>query len=96
MYYIAAETEADKNKAVDYLNKVRFNRGLTDLSYSVNLTTELQKEYQKEFFGEGQLFFYYKRRGVTSVHNGNSTSGNVSMNATKYVFPLPLSEMQYR
>lgn len=96
MYYIAAEAEADKNKAVDYLNKVRFNRGLTDLPYSVNLTTELQKEYQKEFFGEGQLFFYYKRRGVTSVPNGNSTSGNVSMNASKYVFPLPLSEMQYR
>lgn len=96
MYYIAAEAETNSTQALNYLNTVRFNRGLTNLASTVNLATELQKEYQKEFYGEGQLFYYYKRRGVTSIPNGNAQSGNVTMNATKYVFPLPLSEMQYR
>jgi hypothetical protein len=96
MYYIAAESETNLSKAIDYLNTVRYNRGLSNLTATANINTELQKEYQKEFYGEGQLFYYYKRRGVTSIPNSNLTSGNVSMNATKYVFPLPLSETQYR
>lgn len=92
MYYIISECEADKNEQVRVLNQVRFNRGLVDLASTITVNTELQKEYQKEFFGEGQLFFYYKRRGVTSIGNGSAASGNISMNATKYVVPLPLSE----
>jgi starch-binding outer membrane protein, SusD/RagB family len=96
VYYIAAEAEANSATARGYLNTVRFNRGLADLASNANINTELQKEYQKEFYGEGQLFYYYKRRGVTSIPNGNAATGNVSMNATKYVFPLPLSETQYR
>lgn len=96
MYYIMAESEPDATKAREYFNTVRKNRGLADISLTANLTTELQKEYQKEFFGEGQLFFYYKRRNVTTIPNSAAASGNVSMNAAKYVFPLPLSETQYR
>ncbi|MGV3767736.1 MAG: RagB/SusD family nutrient uptake outer membrane protein [Chitinophagaceae bacterium] len=96
LYYIAAECETDPVAAKQYLNTVRYNRGLVDVSASANINTELQKEYQKEFWGEGQLFYFYKRRKVTSVPNSASTSGNVTMNAAKYVFPLPLSETQYR
>lgn len=88
VYYIAAEAEQN----VAYLNTVRNNRGLLDLPANANLNTELQKEYQKEFFGEGQLWFYYKRRNVTSIPNPLSASGNITMNASKYVVPLPLSE----
>lgn len=96
MYYIAAECETDKTKAVNYINKVRYNRGLADLATTVNVTTELRKEYMKEFYGEGQLFFYYKRTATTAIPNGNSTSGNVTMNAAKYVVPLPDSETSLR
>ena len=92
MYYIIAECEADKTEQLRVLNIVRFNRGLIDLASTVTVNTELQKEYQKEFFGEGQLFYYYKRMGTTSIPNGSAASGNISMNATKYVVPLPLSE----
>lgn len=95
MYYIAAECEPDANRAKDYLNTVRYNRGLAAVASSANLNTELQKEYQKEFYGEGQLFFYYKRRKATSVPNSAATSGNVNPTAY-YVWPLPLSETQYR
>lgn len=93
LYYIAAESEPNAADGINnYLNVVRFNRGLTNLATTVNINTELQKEYQKEFYGEGQLFYYYKRRNVTSIPNGASTS-NITVN---YAIPLPLSESQYR
>jgi hypothetical protein len=96
MFYIAAECEPNAATALGYLNTVRNNRGLLNLAATANLTTELQKEYQKEFFGEGQLFYYYKRRNLATIPNGAAASGNVTMNASKYVLPLPLSETQYR
>ncbi len=96
MYYIMAECETDATKAREYFNTVRKNRGLVDIAPTASLSTELQKEYQKEFWGEGQLFYYYKRRNITAIPNGAATTGNVTMNAAKYVFPLPLSETQYR
>jgi len=92
MYYIAAEAYGD----LGYLNTVRNKRGLLNLPAGAVLNTELQKEYQKEFFGEGQLWYYYKRRNLSSIPNPLSSTGNISMNATKYVFPLPLSETSPR
>jgi hypothetical protein len=91
LYYILAETEPDATIALNYLNTVRFNRGLASLGTAV-LATEIQKEYQKEFWGEGQLFFYYKRTNKTSIPSAISGTANVSMTAAKYVVPLPLSE----
>jgi len=92
VYYIAAECEPVASDGINQLNVVRFNRGLTNLAATANVNTELQKEYQKEFFGEGQLFYYYKRRNITSVGNGTG-SGNITIVP---VVPLPLSETQYR
>jgi len=93
MYYIAAECEPSATDGINnYLNVVRLNRGLANLATTVNINTELQKEYQKEFYGEGQLFYYYKRRNVTSIGNGSSTA-NITIN---YNVPIPLSESQYR
>ena len=67
MYYIAAECAATTSEGVDYLEKVRTNRGL--LSYPLSksmsaseLEAEIRKEYKKEFWGEGQLWYYYKRK----------------------------------
>lgn len=93
VYLIAAESEPVSANGVAHLNIVRANRGLTALATTVNINTELQKEYQKEFFGEGQLFYYYKRRNITSVPNGSATSGNVTIN---YAVPMPQSEAIYR
>ncbi|WP_312791330.1 RagB/SusD family nutrient uptake outer membrane protein [Sphingobacterium sp.] len=93
IYYIAAECEPIAADGITRLNIVRANRGLLPLAATANLSTELQKEYQKDLFGEGQLFYYYKRRNVTAVANGSSTSGNVTIN---YNVPLPDSESIYR
>lgn len=93
IYLIAAESEPVSADGVGHLNTVRANRGLTPLATTVNINTELQKEYQKEFFGEGQLFYYYKRRNITSVPNGSAASGNITIN---YAVPMPQSEALYR
>jgi hypothetical protein len=94
LYYILAETEPDPAVGLELLNTVRFNRGLPAIAGASNLAAEIQKEYQKEFWGEGQIFFYYKRKASASIPSGVST-GNISMSgsgAAKYVVPLPLSE----
>jgi hypothetical protein len=88
LYYILAETEADPVKALDYLNTVRNKRGLSNLAVNVNLPAELLKEYRKEFYGEGQLFFYYKRTNTPSIPDAMSTGVKTPV----YVVPLPLSE----
>ncbi|MDD7885091.1 RagB/SusD family nutrient uptake outer membrane protein [Flavivirga sp. 57AJ16] len=91
MYYILAETETDPDAALSYLNTVRNNRGLGDLPSGSDLNSEIRKEYQKEFWGEGQLFFYYKRKNIFDVPE--ATNGYPWWTiAPSYVVPLPLSE----
>lgn len=92
MYFIATECAPDETTALGYLNQVRQNRGLPNLAAGVVLATEIRKEYQKEFYGEGQLFYYYKRTNTTTVPIGSAASGTISMDKSKYVLPLPLSE----
>jgi starch-binding outer membrane protein, SusD/RagB family len=95
-YLIAAEASTVTADKFQYLNTVRAARNLgTPVAPTANFTTELTKEYQKEFYGEGQLFFYYKRNNTTAIENG-SVSGNITMNADKYVLPLPDIEMSSR
>ncbi|KAF2342945.1 RagB/SusD family nutrient uptake outer membrane protein [Flavobacterium tistrianum] len=96
MYLIAAETSTVPATGISYLNTLRFNRGLTNLAATAVLTTEVTKEYRKEFIGEGQLFFYYKRINSTAIPNGSASSGNVTMSAVQYVVPLPDSEINFQ
>jgi hypothetical protein len=88
LYYILAETETDPVKARTYLNTVRNNRGLTSLAANASLQDEIMKEYKKEFYGEGQLFFYYKRTNMPSVPDAMTNAPRPLV----YVVPLPLSE----
>lgn len=97
LYYIVAESSNDQVQAVSYLNTVRKNRGLVNaVPVTADLTNEITKEYKKEFWGEGQLFFYYKRKNFTAIDDGAASSGSKSMNKSTYVVPLPLGETQYR
>lgn len=99
MYYILAESaysSADTEHALEYLNTVVTARGLRPLSLE-DIDTEakfrrkLVGEYIKEYWGEGQIFFTYKRfnmdmDGVNSKHF--TASDDV------YVLPLPESEYE--
>ncbi|MCR8668918.1 RagB/SusD family nutrient uptake outer membrane protein [Aestuariibaculum sp. M13] len=98
MYYILAEAETDEITALEYLNTVRYNRGLVNAESGVDIQAEIEKEYMREFFGEGQLFFYYKRRNIEKIPNAKSTSSRsfITMSPEKYVLPLPDSELKYQ
>lgn len=96
MYYIAAEASNTISEGLAYLNVVRQARLIPELSATnINTTAlfdaEVQKEYRKEFYGEGQIWYYFKRKNVTTIPDG---VGN-PMTATKYTFPLPFNELQF-
>lgn len=98
MYYIAAETSSNVNQGLVYLNKIRNARGLTDLTITEvgnDLQSRIEKEYVREFYGEGQLFYYYKRVAKTVIPSGYG-SNPISMSKVQYVLPLPESETKYR
>lgn len=96
MYLIAAETATVPADGIAFLNTLRFNRGLVNLGSTAVLATEITKEYRKEFIGEGQLFFYYKRNATTAIPNGSAASGNITMGALQYEVPLPDSEKDFQ
>ncbi|SKB70751.1 SusD family protein [Sphingobacterium nematocida] len=98
MYYILAETEPDPTKALAYLNKVLNARGLASLTAgpNVDLKTEILKEYRKEFFGEGQLWYYYKRRKITSILSSFPNNNNGTIPSSAWVVPIPDEELANR
>ena len=97
MFYIVAETTSDEAEARACLNQIRRNRGLIAFEDTeiIDIQQVLKEEYMKEFFGEGQLFYYYKRLNASTIPAGDD-SGDVMMNEAKYKFPLPDSETDYR
>lgn len=96
MYYIAAECESTTSEGVKYLEAVRNNRGLGSRPLAENISAEtlqkeIEKEYQKEFCGEGQMWYYYKRHHTTSIPHMQN------FNSTKlYTFDRPEDEDLYR
>lgn len=97
MYLIAAESQSeDLNAGLPYVTELRGNRGIAGLT---ELTPErLTYEYIRELYGEGQLFYYYKRRFTTILDKANShkvPSGTVA-SAEVFTVPLPDTEMNNR
>lgn len=94
MYYILAETAATPAEGLVYLNKVRVNRVLPEILStgltSQNLEAEILKEYQKEFYAEGQLFFYYKRKLTVRM-----LFGAKNLSETNYIVPVPDNELEF-
>ena len=97
MHYIAAEASVatDPQKAVHYVDTVRYNRYLRDFPLDKNLSEErikeeIYKEYRKEMIGEGQLFYYYKRLKYMNIP-GSAISGNDDV----YVLPMPDNEIEF-
>lgn len=83
MYYIAAES-LNSSESIDLLNEVLINRGLNKDILPDQLDEEIYKEYQKEFTGEGQLFFFYKRNNISVEGAGDNYNP---------VLPLPRNEI---
>lgn len=94
MYLIAAESQSENLAAgVSFVNTLRRNRGVSGLPA---LTRDLlQYEYIRELYGEGQLFFMYKRM-YTAIRRSAKDSGNPGPSETVFVLPLPDTEAENR
>lgn len=92
MFLIAAESQSDNlANGVQYINALRRNRGVANLQ---TLTPDLLKyEYIRELYGEGQLFYLYKRLNsdiiTSSIANKNPKASDLI-----FVVPLPDSETE--
>lgn len=51
----------------------------------------LEKEYRKEFYGEGQMFFYYKRKGVENF----TWPEQMKMKLADYQLPKPKEQTMF-
>ena len=96
-FYIAAEClkDSDPERAIELLNEVRANRNLSSNPLPETLTAdqindEIFKEYRKEFIGEGQLFFYYKR-----LNAANILRATVRGSKAVYVMPIPSNDVEF-
>lgn len=99
-FYVAAEAllntggEIEKRKAIGYINQVRNARAIPaaiNLSLDMSIEDakkELLKEWKKEFIGDGQMFYYYKRLGF-----GFIPGSNIPTNDNVYILPLPETEI---
>ena len=97
MYYIACMASEDSGESALYVNSVRNKRGISkskDVScdtYELRIAA-LNKEYRKEFYGEGQYFWFLKTHGVlgTLAH-----CLEVNLVEENFVFTLPDAEVEY-
>ncbi|SKB38802.1 SusD family protein [Sphingobacterium nematocida] len=98
LYLIAAECTEDLSEAKTYLNTLRLKRNAINLNPSdTNALTQLiAAEYRRELLGEGQMFFFYKRKAYTEIPNNASLTGNKAMLIQNYQVPLPDSEISVR
>ena len=108
MYYIAIECEPELLDALKWYNEIRGRRGCPEfpeamsdfiMSYYGGWGMLLSQEYIREFYGEGQTFFFLKRfiimpgypaGTVTYYDNGES----LAMGQLNITPPLPEGEMK--
>lgn len=91
MYYIAAEAAPTIGESASLINEVLIHRGLkalNNINNKADLEQVLTKEYQKEFYSEGQLFYYYKRNKFTTI-----PGSTIPANSKVYVLPVPEDEL---
>lgn len=96
MYYILAESVSLQESA-SYFNRVRNARGISrndnkEFDDESARRDALNKEYQKEFFAEGQWFYFLKRHNYRTFHRCPNTVASMSEN---YVLPTPDDEIAY-
>ena len=103
LYLIAAECVGVRERQVGialekYLNPLRKARKCISLNTEspTDLNTAIRNEYIREFIGEGQTFYYFKRNRLESIPDGSQPAETLTMQLRNYVVPLPDSETSQR
>lgn len=106
MYLIAAEVYSEMGTAEgdrlawEKINTLRRARNVPDRNYE--LSDAIFQEYRKEFIGEGQMFWYYKRRNAPTITRYYKMTGGaigsevINMEESYYLFELPQEELKER
>jgi hypothetical protein len=98
MYYIMAEAvySTDPGQALGYLSTVLQSRGLEEIEPEdvdeESFKEILFNERLKEFWGEGQIFYEYKRLNK-SIFNDDGDEFTAGDNI--FVLPFPDDETEY-
>lgn len=93
MCYIIAESSymTKKDYAEQYLSYIRKMRGcVTELPHTDSqeeFNRLILNDFRREFYGEGQLFFFYKRLGLDAIGD----SRTMVKFGEGFVFPIPES-----
>ena len=90
MYLIAVETAETLNEANTLYTKYMESKNVAlhaPFASIDDIEPELMREYRREFFAEGQLFYFYKRHQETKLW-----SKDKEMSETDYCLPLPNTE----
>lgn len=90
MYYIVAECTDDLEESARQLSIVRSARGIDEVTFQseTEKMSNIEKEYRKEFYAEGQLWYFYKRLGYETFLN----CPVASMTESNYRFSIPDDE----
>lgn len=93
MYLIAAEAQSENLAAgASYVNALRRHRGISVSLGSLD-RDQLIREYIRELYGEGQLFYMYKRLNADIIRSSVENK-NVKAGANVFVVPLPDTETE--
>ena len=97
MYYISAECTKDIDKAIRRLEEIWRARGYGYPGLGIETHEDvidfIAQEYRREFYGEGQMFFYYKRNNYSSIPDSKvNITGRLE---DVYVLPVPDDEENY-
>lgn len=95
MYYILAECTDDLATSANILSQVRAARGIDDVNPFSNEKEKeynIMKEYRKEFYAEGQLWYYYKRHAYKTFLHCPMT---IDLTEANYRFSIPDNEKEF-
>ncbi len=91
MYLIAMETSNDITRINELYNTYRTSRNITGTEFAnkQDVMAMIEREYRREFFGEGQMFFFYKRNNAKSMAWAEKAVAEAN-----YRIPFPATEYQ--
>lgn len=90
IYLIAMECAPTLNESNRLYTDYRLQHAVPndpDFTSQEELTEFLNGEYRREFFAEGQAFYYYKRTGATKM-----LWRDAPVSESEYILPLPITE----
>ena len=90
MYLIAMETSTDLEEINRLYKEYMISHNVpmaVPFTSTQDVTTWIENEYRREFYGEGQMFYTYKRMGETNI-----LWSKTAADESTYVIPLPETE----